>query len=114
MSDIARLNDFFSAADNFFAEKTNRGLLHSAHSNNRFVLVACCLTTLNGIFALRSLPVFSDGLADSQFLCRILLKIPYNDDQYQASGLVSELDARSLVHLILAVDKFRNQRSRIF
>ena len=65
MSDIARLNDFFSAADNFFAEKTNRGLLHSAHSNNRFVLVACCLTTLNGIFALQSLPVFSDGLADS-------------------------------------------------
>ena len=65
MSDITWLNNFFSAADNFFAEKTNRALLHSAHSNNRFVLVACCMTTLNRIFALQYLPVFSDGLADS-------------------------------------------------
>ena len=71
MSDIARLSDFFSAADKFFAEKTNQDLLHSAQDLLHLlqdllhsVLVACCLTTLNGIFALQSFPVFSDGLAD--------------------------------------------------
>ena len=68
MSFITRLNNFFSASVNLLAVYTNRGLLHSLQSIIKPVLLACCLTGLNGILCPRSLEVLSDGMVPSVVL----------------------------------------------
>ena len=67
ISDTVHVNAFFSVTDDFFAEKTNLGLLHSAHSSNKFILAACCFTALNGFLLLNPLLFSVMALLTRQF-----------------------------------------------
>ena len=65
MSFVTRLNNFFLTFVDLLAVYTNRSLLHSLQSIINPVLLAFCLTGLNGILFPRSLEVLSDGMGPS-------------------------------------------------